>query len=376
MEPTLRDDHGRLRRWWREGARMALMLVSLLVAGCTSSMHTPYVPGPAPALVRPIAAQGSAFDYPGYGDPSAIIDHFEGVDGDYWVSALQLDPAAVGPRERAPLSARYYQGKGSGAKPLVIVLPVWGVSSYPSNTIAAGLRAHSEGDVNVLLVDGEQLLFDWDAMGAAADEAAFQAELARMVAHFVATVTDVRRVVDWAQGRPEVDPARIALVGFSMSAIVGSVAMANEPRIGYGVLVVGGADLHEVLAICNGRIRRTREALLERFDWTLEDLKARLKGPLEAVNPVRFGGRVDPARLLVIDAAEDSCVPEASRERFWEAMGRPERISYQYGHRATFLALTFLGGHDMQHKVYAFLDRTLAPRWARYQAAQFLPGPP
>jgi dienelactone hydrolase len=189
-------------------------------------------------------------------------------------------------------------------------------------------------------------------------------------------VTDLRRLVDWGQGRPEVDPARIALVGFSMSAIVGSVAMANEPRIGYGVLVVGGADLHEVLAVCNGRIRSTREALLKRFDWSLEDLKARLEGTLQVVNPVRFAGQVDPARVLVIDAADDSCIPEASRERFWEALGRPERISYQYGHRATFLALTFLGGHDMQHKVYAFLDRTLSPRWARYQAAQFLPGPP
>jgi dienelactone hydrolase len=350
-------------------------LVGLLVAGCTSSVHTPYVPDPAPAMVRPIAAQGSAFDYPGYGDASAIIDHFEGDDGDYWVSALQLDPAAIGRRERAPLSARYYQGKGSGAKPLVIVLPVWGVSSYPSETIAAGLRAHSEGDVNVLLVEGEHLLFDWDAMAAAGDEAAFQAGLARMVARFADTVIDIRRLVDWAQERPEVDPARIALVGFSMSAIVGSVVLANEPRVGYGVLVVGGADLHEVLAVCNGRIRRAREALLERFEWTLEDFKAQLQGPLEPVNPVRFAGRVDPAKLLVIDAADDSCVPEAARERFWQAMGRPERISYQYDHRMTFLAMTFLGGHDMQHRVYEFLDRTLAPRWARYQAAQNLHDP-
>jgi dienelactone hydrolase len=241
--------------------------------------------------------------------------------------------------------------------------------------MAAGLRAHSEGDVNVLLVEGEHLLFDWDAMAAAGDEAAFQAGLARMVARFADTVIDIRRLVDWAQERPEVDPARIALVGFSMSAIVGSVVLANEPRVGYGVLVVGGADLHEVLAVCNGRIRRAREALLERFEWTLEDFKAQLQGPLEPVNPVRFAGRVDPAKLLVIDAADDSCVPEAARERFWQAMGRPERISYQYDHRMTFLAMTFLGGHDMQHRVYEFLDRTLAPRWARYQAAQNLHDP-
>jgi dienelactone hydrolase len=350
-------------------------LVGLLVAGCTSSVHTPYVPDPAPAMVRPIAAQGSAFDYPGYGDASAIIDHFEGDDGDYWVSALQLDPAAIGRRERAPLSARYYQGKGSGAKPLVIVLPVWGVSSYPSETIAAGLRAHSEGDVNVLLVEGEHLLFDWDAMAAAGDEAAFQAGLARMVARFADTVIDIRRLVDWAQERPEVDPARIALVGFSMSAIVGSIVLAHEPRIAASVLVVGGADLHEVMGLCNGRIRRTREALMERFDWSVEEFTERLEAPLAVVNPAQYAGRVDPSRVLVIEAGEDNCMPESARERFWQAMGRPERVSYQYNHRATFLAMTFLGGHDMQHWVYGFLDRTLAPGWTRYQEAQHLPDP-
>jgi hypothetical protein len=68
-------------------------------------------------------------------------------------------------------------------------------------------------------------------------------------------------------------------------------------------------------------------------------------------------------------------MPESARGRFWQAMGRPERVSYQYNHRATFLAMTFLGGHDMQHWVYGFLDRTLAPGWTRYQEAQHLPDP-
>lgn len=376
MEPALRDDHGRLRRRWGVlRARLIAVALGVLLAGCSSNVHRPYVPGPAPARMHPIAAASTEFAYPGYGDPSVIADHFEGEDGDYLVSSLRLDSSAIDDYGRDPLEARYYQGKGSGAKPLVIVLPVWGVSSYPSNTVAAGLREHSEGAVNVLLVDGEHLLFDWNAMAAADSVAAVHAELDRMVAHFVDTVIDIRRLVDWAQQRPEVDPQRIALVGFSMSAIVGGVVLANEPRIGYGVLVVGGADLQEVLAVCNGRIRRTREALLERFGWTLDEFKAQLKAPLEAVNPVRFAGKVDPSRLLLIDAADDSCVPASARERFWQAMGRPERITYQYGHRATFLALTFLGGFDMQHQVYTFLDRELTPGWTRYQAAQNLSDP-
>jgi len=372
MEPALRDDHGRQRQRWFNVHPMALIatLMASLVAGCSSNVHTPYVPGSVPDMVHPIASAGRQFDYPGYGDAGDVVETFEGEAEHYLVKSVRLAPSDAGAQDRAPAEALYYEGKGGGARPLVIVLPVWGVSSYPSNAIAKGLREHSEGAINVLLLDGEDLLFDWNAMAAAGDEAEFDAELERMVQHFTSTVIDVRRLVDWAYARPEIDPSRIALVGFSMSAIIGSVVLTNEPRVGYGVLVVGAADLHEVLAVCNGRIRRTREALLERFDWTVDDFKERLKGPLAAINPVRFAGQLDPAGVLVIDAAEDSCVPESARERFWHALGRPERISYQYGHRATFLALTFLGGHDMQHRVYSFLDRTLAPHWRRYQAAQ------
>jgi dienelactone hydrolase len=254
------------------------------------------------------------------------------------------------------------------------VLPVWGVSAYPSDTIVAGLRARAGGAVNILQVDGERLLFDWATMGDARTEEEFHALLALMVERFIDTVSDVRRLVDWADTRPEIDSQRIALIGFSMSALVGSIVMATEPRIDAGVLVLGGADLQEILAVCNGRIRQTRENLLKRFGWSLEQFKEELKGPLAVINPARFAGRVDPARVLVIEAAADSCIPKPARERFWQALGRPERVSYQYDHRMTFLAMTFLGGNNMQSQIYQFLDRVLAPRPVRIEAAQVLQG--
>jgi dienelactone hydrolase len=202
-------------------------------------------------------------------------------------------------------------------------------------------------------------------MGDARTEEEFHALLALMVERFIDTVSDVRRLVDWADTRPEIDSQRIALIGFSMSALVGIIVMATEPRIDAGVLVLGGADLQEILAVCNGRIRQTRENLLKRFGWSLEQFKEELKGPLAVINP---------ARVLVIEAAADSCIPKPARERFWQALGRPERVSYQYDHRMTFLAMTFLGGNNMQSQIYQFLDRVLAPRPVRIEAAQVLQG--
>ena len=40
-------------------------------------------------------------------------------------------------------------------------------------------------------------------------------------------------------------------------------------------------------------------------------------------------------------------------------MGRPERIAYLYDHRMAFLAMTFLGGNNLQQQIYRFLDRGL-----------------
>ena len=236
------------------------------------------------------------------------------------------------------------------------MLPIWGLDTYPSNTISAGLRKHG-GNINVLQIDGERPLLDWDAVGDTRTEAEFLKLLDQMIGRFVSTVIDIRRVVDWAETQTDVDPQRIALIGFSVGALVASVAMANEPRLAAGVLVMGGADPDDILAACSNEIGRGREHLLEHLDWSLDEFRHALAKPMARINPARFAGMVDPRRVLIIEAAADTCMPPASRERLWQAMGRPERIAYLYDHRMAFLAMTFLGGHNLQQQIYRFLDR-------------------
>ena len=339
----------------RIASLIAAPLAAVALAGCAARIHTPFEPGLEPARPALVRVAASEFDYldnlprPSYATPAE--------DGAYRIESLAFPSVGENGQEGNLVTARYSRRKGKGAKPLVIVLPIWGFHTDPPNVISAGLRKHSAGGVNVLQIDGAKPLLDWDAVGDTRTEAEFFDLLEQMVGRFISTVIDIRRLVDWAQTQPNVDPQRIALIGFSMGALVASVAMAHEPRLAAGVM--GGADPHDILAACGHEIERGREHILEHLDWSLDAYRHVLAKALAGINPARFAGMVDPRRVLIIEAAADTCMPPGARERLWQAMGRPERIAYLYDHRVAFLAMTFLGGNNLQQQIYRFLDRRL-----------------
>lgn len=340
-------------------ATVVAALAALWLAGCSSRVHTPFVPDSARAPLVSAALHIGEFDYQRTGvRPSTETD---GESADYWISSMVLPSVGENGQKDDLVTARYYKGKGPGAKPLVIVLPIWGKHTYPPNTITEYLRDRSGGNIDVLQVFGENTLFDWDAMAEAGSEAEFLAQIDRMVGRIFNTVIDIRRLVDWAQLQPGVDPDRIALIGFSMGAIVGSLALAHEPRFGAGALVMGGADLHDAYAVCDTLMAAARDAVTERFGWTVDQFRDKLERPLAPINPARYGGMADPRRILMIEAANDSCLRAQGRERLWQAMGRPERISYLYDHKMAFMSMTFLGGGNLQKQFYRFLERTVLP---------------
>jgi pimeloyl-ACP methyl ester carboxylesterase len=340
----------------RRASLVATLLAAVALVGCAAHTHAPFVPGDhlaGPALIRSLPGEFEYID--SLPHPTYTI---AAEDAAYRTVSLAFPSAGENGQDGNLVTARYYQSKSEGAKPLVIVLPIWGIDTYPSNTISAGLRKHG-GNINVLQIDGERPLLDWGIVGDTRTEAEFLNLLDQLIGRFVSTVIDIRRVVDWAETQTDVDPQRVALIGFSMGALVASVAMANEPRLAAGILVMGGADPQDILAACDHEIGRGREHVLEQLDWSLDKYRNELAKALARVNPARFAGMVDPRRVLIIEAAADTCMPPSSRERLWRAMGRPERIAYLYDHRMAFLAMTFLGGNNLQQQIYRFLDRGL-----------------
>ena len=323
-------------------------------AGCISQTHTPYRGTRAPRTLA--AASPSPRSRPPVGITA------EADWGTRTHATLRLRrPPPCGDAPGDDPAAIAYLSRTPGPKPWVIVLPIWGSSTYPSNKIVRRLLGGTHGrQTNVLLVQGPRRLVRYATIKETATEAEFLAEASRTASCIDATVEDVRAFIDWVMEQPETDPRRVGVVGFSIGGIVGSLVMGRDPRLAAGVFVMVGGHLDEILAHCKWGQREVREHAAAAFGWNVEKLKSVIKVPLSALDPVRVAGRIDPAAVLYIDSGYDGCIPQSSRDDLWRAMGEPERVTLGYDHRNSFLSMTFLGFDVTTRRIVAFLDRQLA----------------
>jgi dienelactone hydrolase len=258
------------------------------------------------------------------------------------------------------VTVEFHQSVIPGTWPAVIMLPIWGISTYPPRKMTKTIKRLSQGRVHVLDVQGETYLLDWERIWNATDEASFLDAWRDGAERERTMVIDVRRLLDWAAARPEIDGERIALIGFSHSAMLAAVIASNEPRVAATVLVFGGAHPHQVIAHCDGRRTTGVQAkVAQEFGWSRDEFEQRLEPIFRAMDPARYRSRVDPASVLVFEAEGDPCVAETARAALWEAMGRPERYTVGATHRRAFLTMTPLYFNWLRYRVWDFLDKTL-----------------
>ena len=120
------------------------------------------------------------------------------------------------------------------------------------------------------------------------------------------TVVDERRALDLLAARPEIDPQRLGVVGFSLGAIASAVLVGVDHQIRCGVLASAGQRL---------------APLLQRFGG------ARYLRAMAAFDPVRWIGDAT-AKLLVQNGRHDRDFPPYDAL----ARGRPDGVMYTAGH--------------------------------------------
>jgi dienelactone hydrolase len=299
-----------------------------------------------------------AFSYEEIRAPFNLSAGGRGATSRYELLFLEIPSVGDNAQENGLVTARYYRSSLEGPLPLVIVLPIWGTYTYPPRKISTFIQRHSRGRAHVLHVQGERYLVDWQGLGEAPDEESFLEIWRESVERQRVTVIDARRLLDWAEQQPEINGSRVGLVGFSFAATVAGTLLSQDPRPAAAVLAMGGSLQHHFLAHCSGpRLTAVREKVARDFGWNAEDLERRLE-PITRVMDAATG-EVDPEKTLIIEAARDDCMPEASRRELWESLGRPERLEMHYDHRKAFYSLTPLGRNWMRYRIWEFLESRL-----------------
>jgi len=339
--------------------KLSAAVLSLAVAGC--ALHINRHPDP-PVGFRTDPPQPALTPFESFESTPVMLSAPFESNRTHDVVRLSFQSSGHNGHPDNLVEGQYFRSVEPGKKPLVVVMPIWGTSDYPPRKISEGYAHKAGRDAHVIWIYGNAPIFPWGELSSAPTEEAFR-ELARDSAErYRSAVVDMRRLVDWAGTQPEIDASRIAFVGFSMSALVTATLLANEPRISAGVLMMGAAKFADIFAVCGNRAGQVRNHVLSTFGWNLEQYHDFFDGLFSPADPIRFAGRYDPDKILMIDAMFDDCMPEASRTALWEITGHPQRMTFLYQHRSAFYSLTPLGLNVSRREIYNFLDDALGVR--------------
>ena len=150
-------------------------------------------------------------------------------------------------------------------------------------------------------------------------------------------MVDLRRGVDLLIARDDVDPERIAYIGYSYGAAMGGLLAGIEPRIKAFGLMVGDGGIVSHFTAADGAPLSELQRLPDEQSETWLKL-------MEPIEPIRFIGRAAPASLFFQNALRDEAVTRDDALAYQAAGSEPKRIEwYESGH--------FLPSEAFQHMV-------------------------
>ncbi len=151
-----------------------------------------------------------------------------------------------------------------------------------------------------------------------------------------------RRVIDWLETRPEVDPQRISAFGVSMGGIVTSILAPIEPRIHSAVVALAGGDLPTVVSNSDEhRVVNYKVARVTKDRITVHELEKQLRSALVS-DPIQLARYADPRSFLMFVARWDETVPTRNQLLLRDALGKPKTYDLPAGHYSTMAFVPFV----------------------------------
>lgn len=221
-------------------------------------------------------------------------------------------PVTTADEANNTVHAEYFRPKGATKRPAVVVLDILDGAQVVGRAEALWLAQH---DIPALIV---HMAYYGPRRAKGSRERLLSTDVDKSVANITQTVLDCRRAVAWLETRPEVDPARLGVVGTSLGSFVGGVVAGAEPKVKAACLLLGGGGL--VDSFGEHPNAGVVLAALALAGITKESLKKQI-GP---VDPLTYADKLKGKRLLLIAASKDDVVPPSAMKRLWEATDKPK----------------------------------------------------
>jgi fermentation-respiration switch protein FrsA (DUF1100 family) len=180
-------------------------------------------------------------------------------------------------------------------------------------------------------------------------------------------VINTRQVIDWAEGRNELDAQRVAVMGVSMGGMASAIAMAVDKRITAGVFLVTGGNMENITWRSKNDVARMSHKCTElechevysHYPQYLAGIEEKgIENVIPAkdcflYDPISFASYLRGRPMLMINAERDDFVPRDSTLEFWEACGNPRLVWLPANHNTIFLRY-----HSIRREVTTFIGST------------------
>lgn len=147
------------------------------------------------------------------------------------------------------------------------------------------------------------------------------------------TVLDLRRATAWMESRPEIDKARLGIMGISLGSFMAALTAEMEPKLGRVAVLLGGGGFVDAY-YDDPRVVPYRK-VWESFGGS-KDLITQVIAP---VDPLTCAANLKDRRVLIVAAKNDEIVPPRMAENLWNATGRQQIIWLNAGHYTAILYL-------------------------------------
>lgn len=222
--------------------------------------------------------------------------------------------------ENNTIHGEYFQPKGKGPFPGVIVLDVIGGDQKVSRSLATELARN--GIAGLFM----QMPYYGPRRPAGSNVRLISPDYNHSIAAVRQTVLDIRCAVAWIEAREEIDSKRLGIVGTSLGSFMGSLAAEMEPKVSRVAIILGGGGLVEAY-YDDPRAKFYRKAY-----EALGGSKEKLAKVLAPVDPLTYAANLKDRKVLMIAGKRDEIVPPKMAEAMWKAIGDQKIVWFDCTH--------------------------------------------